>query len=109
MKVNDTPASGTTTSLINDCEPRRDGKRPLAYRISEKEADHLAAGIWPACVGVGSVRAAAGPCVTEAMNHPLLQNLVAARVGVHSAAVASASRRLSLADRKLKIRHRIGL
>jgi RNA polymerase sigma-70 factor (ECF subfamily) len=64
--------------------------RPLARRFSEKEADHLAAGVWPACVGVGSGRAAAGPCVTEAMNHPLLQNLVAASVGVHSAAAARA-------------------
>jgi hypothetical protein len=47
--------------------------------------------------------------VTEAMNHPMLQNLVAIPVGVHGAAVASASRRLSLADRNLKIRHRLRL
>jgi hypothetical protein len=66
--------------------------RAASPRFLEKEADHLAAGIWPSCVGVGPVRAAAGPCVTEAMNHPLLQNFVAACVGVHSAAVASASR-----------------
>jgi hypothetical protein len=43
---------------------------PLARRLLEKEADHLAAGIWPASVGIGSRRAAAGPCVTEAMNYP---------------------------------------
>jgi len=47
--------------------------------------------------------------VTEAMNHPLLQNFVAACVGVHSAAVASASSRLSLADRNPKICRRIRL
>src|ERR1700689_869940 len=82
---------------------------PLARRPLEKEADHLAAGIWPPCGGIGSVRAAAGPCVTETMNHPLLQNLVAACVGVHGAAVASASRRLSLADRNPKIRRRLRL
>jgi hypothetical protein len=39
----------------------------------------------------------------------MLQNLVATSVGVRGAAIASASRRLSLADRNLKIRRRLRL
>ena len=50
----------------------RMGRPLIARRFSEKEADHLAAGIWPSRVGIGSRRAATGPCVTKAMNHPLL-------------------------------------
>jgi hypothetical protein len=48
----------------------------------EKEADHLAASIWPPCVGIGSGWAAARPGVTEAMNEPLLQDVVAGCIGI---------------------------
>ena len=95
--------AGWTSDLIPSSAHR------LARRLLEKEADRLAAGIWAAWVGVGSGRAAAGPCVTEAMNHPLLQNLVAASIGMHGAAVASTSRRLSSAERNPKICRRLRL
>ena len=63
--------------------------------MPEEEADHFAAGVRAAWLGVRSLRAPAGPGVAAAMQRPMLQDSPAALILLTHAGVFDPAKRLT--------------
>ena len=64
--------------------------------MGQKKAEHLARGIGPLRIGVGAGLAPTRPGMAGAVDHPLLEDRLAVRIGMQRPAVGPSTRHLSL-------------
>ena len=62
----------------------------------QEKAEYFSRGIRAARIGKGSGAAAARPCMAGAMDDPLLENRLSARIGMKRAAIGMPCRHLTM-------------
>ena len=72
--------------------------------LFQEEADHLAAGVRPAGLGIRSSGTPTRPCVADSVKHPMLQYRAPTLIGLNGPGVIYPARSLAPADGGPEIR-----